>query len=496
MKKLLVFWLFVPLLTVVATAQKVFHARIDKTDLALRGAPVVLGQVNIVAPTAGKVVVRFDGDCISSVGDRIFLAASNTAFWGGADDCIQVKSISTDLNSNVFSHTRVYDVVAGSHTFYAVAENYSDMTGSGKASVYGSLTVEWFPEITGQAFVRHQRISKVNFNVEGATVKLAEQAISTSVAGKVVVRFDGYCISNDGDLLFLAAGNAPYWGSNDGSTSIEIADDEFNKNSFAHVRTYDVGPGNHTYYAVIENFYETYGNGIASVYGSLTVSFYPENTGVTSSSQGIVQVGTVIDNGPATLSELVVNAPADGKVVLNFTGTCIGSFGDYIKLAANDTPNWGEYDGSLGFEPFSSDRNRTSFSHTRVFEVGPGEHHYYAVAQNVQEFFGSGLVVVYGHLNATFYPNASVAASEPSLASQWYLTPNPVEQQLNIHIPDQVGGPCTLMLFDAKGQTLRSWQRTNNEPEILDVSALPAGCYFVRIWNEQGHFAARSFMRL
>lgn len=481
---------FLLLFTVSTTfAQTVFHARVDKTDVLLRGAPVVLAQITMTAPAAGKVALRFDGDCISSVGDRIVLAASRTVNWGGGDNSLYVKAISNDLNSNVFSHTRVYDVAAGENTFYAVAENYSETGGNGKASVYGSLTAEWFPEAPGQAFVRHKGISEANFNVEGAPVILAEQSINVTTPGKVVVRFDGLCISSDGDLIMLAASDTPGWSSYDGSSSVEIADDEFNKNSFAHVRTYEVTPGNHTYYAVIENYYEIYGNGIASVLGSLTVAFYPNAAPVVPAHTNITQFGAQLDAGPVVLGEVAVAAPVAGKVVLNFTGTCIGSFGDYLKLAASDIPDWGPHDGNLGFEPFSSDRNRTSFSHTRVYDVPAGEHHFYGIGENVQEFFGSGLAVVYGSLNATFYPGESVAATEPEVLSQFVISPNPASGFVNISTTGLDHTSLAITLLDQTGRTLRTFQQevdAASDQLYLDVSGLPAGAYFIRLSHGAG----------
>jgi hypothetical protein len=410
-----------------------------------------------------------------------------------------VKAISQDLNSNVFSHTRVYDVPVGDHTFYAVVENYFETGGTGKVSVYGSLTVEWFPDTPGNAFVVHEGVSRANFNVEGAPVILAEQTITTTTSGRVNVRFDGMCISSDGDLLMIAVNNQPTWFTNDGSSSIEIVNDQFNRNCFAHVRSYDVGPGEHTYYAIIENFYETYGNGIATVYGSLTIEFFPEDSPVFTQMKGITQIGIPLDLPTATsLCEVQLNAPRDGKVLLNFSGTCIGSFGDYIKLAANNTPNWGPQDGNLGFEPFSSDRNRTSFSHTRVIDTPQGEHSFYAVAQNVLEFFGSGLAVVYGSLSATFYPNEAVAIEEAPDFSGISIFPNPAPHVLNIELGDFKGKELFMNVIDAQGVLLKTakWESDTSVASIkMDLTTLPGGFYFLQFTSEN-RYETRKFIKI
>ena len=77
--------------------------------------------------------------------------ASNTNSWGTDDGNVSVQAVNADLNRNSFSHTHVYDVTAGSHTYYAVAQNYVETAGSGIASIYGSLTAELIPESTANS---------------------------------------------------------------------------------------------------------------------------------------------------------------------------------------------------------------------------------------------------------------------------------------------------------------------------------------------------------
>ncbi len=140
------FFVFLSFSVVPCFAQPiVWHQGISQTNINVRGNPVVVGQRTIQVPVSGTVVVRFDGSCISSVGDRIVLAASNTADWGINDGNVGVEAISADYDTNSFSHTRVYSVGAGSHTFYAVAQNYVETAGTGNTSIYASLTVKFLP---------------------------------------------------------------------------------------------------------------------------------------------------------------------------------------------------------------------------------------------------------------------------------------------------------------------------------------------------------------
>jgi len=116
-------------------------ATIKKTKIDVTST-VTLNTVTISAPTAGYVVVRFDGQAIADTGDRLVLAASDDNSWHPDDGTVAFLG---DGHPHSFSHTRVYAVSAGSKTFYAVAQNYVDTAGNGKASIYGTLTATFYP---------------------------------------------------------------------------------------------------------------------------------------------------------------------------------------------------------------------------------------------------------------------------------------------------------------------------------------------------------------
>ncbi len=117
---------------------------ISATNINVRTSAVNVGTVAITAPTAGYVVVRFDGMAFASTGDRLVLAASNASGgWGVNDGHVEFLG---DGLAHPFSHTRVYAVAGGTpYTFYAVAQNLIDVGGTGLASIYAQLTVEFFP---------------------------------------------------------------------------------------------------------------------------------------------------------------------------------------------------------------------------------------------------------------------------------------------------------------------------------------------------------------
>jgi len=118
------------------------NAGVDFKTIAVTNAdvdPAVnVATVTIKAPSAGFVVLHFDGFGSPAASDRLTLAASNVSQdWTPNDG-----NVTLDVAGS-FSHTRVYHVSAGSHTFYAVAHRFIG-SGSGLASVYATFTAQFF----------------------------------------------------------------------------------------------------------------------------------------------------------------------------------------------------------------------------------------------------------------------------------------------------------------------------------------------------------------
>lgn len=482
--------LFMLLLSAVVSAQKVVNISVNKVNINLRGGAKVVGQVTLSAPGPGTVILRFDGYCLSSPGDRIMLAASNTTSWGANDGCVELESASEDVDGNTFSHTRAYEVAAGDHTYYAVAENHSEMDGSGIASIYGHLTAEWFPEEPGKPFARHKGFYAENIPVEGGPVPFSALTINAPEAGKVLLRFDGKCVSSFGDLMYFAASDNLSWTQFDGSTSNEVIDNDLNRFSFSHARVFEVQPGNHTFYAIAENFFETYGNGFASIYGSLTAVYYPNSSGTKINNLPISTLLGVNIEGPiVTVAQSTVQAPVKGRVVVNLVGTGIGSFGDKIRIGAANVQSWEPEDGSITFEPYSVNLNRTSFSQTRVYQVDAGEHNFYALMQNVEEFEGSGLAVLYANLTTEFIPDASSSASEPALAPSIRISPNPAGEVIRIDFPELATDEVLFVLLDPSGRVVKTFNKAAGEVmEQLTwkIGELPTGLYYLQVMHESG----------
>ncbi len=455
----------------------VWQKSILSANVNLRGAAVVLAQQAVNFPSAGEVVVHFDGVFIGDNGDRIILAASDQADWGTDNDNIGLLVHDASANRRSFSHTRSYNVVAGADTFYAVGQNYVDEAGSGIASIYGSLSVEFFPA-SGAAATVNQDIY-YNGNLRGSAVNLGSLTLAATEKGKIVVRFDGYVHSDVGDLIVIAANNAVSWGVDDGNVSVEAATTTSLYSPFSHTRIYNVNAGtSNTYYAVGQNYVHTTGSGSAYIYGNLSAEFFPQSVSIPG-LKGIAKTGVAMRTNAVALDSVTITAPTDGKVLVTFDGNCSSDVGDRIVLAASDTRNWGTNADNVNVEAPSSAVDGNSFSHTRSYTVTTGTYTYYAVAQNYVETGGSGSASVYGSLTAKFYANAGTSVEEIT-ASQFSLFPNPTSGYINISLAEP-SSSLEIKLSDINGRIIKNEKMNSTNLYQLNVAGLEAGMYFVTV---------------
>lgn len=433
----------------------------------------VLGELTLDPTTSGKVVVRFDGTCIADVGDRIILAASDAPNWLINDGHVSIEVIDGDVDKESFSHTRVYTVTAGSHTFYAVGHNYVETDGNGIAAVYGRLTAEFIPDGSDHS-VDFQSVVAPSTDFSSSTT-IGQVTINPTTSGKAIVHFDGTCISDVGDRIILAASDSPSWSANDGNVPAEAYDADIDRTSFSHTRSYDVTAGSHTFYAVGHNYVETDGSGIASIYGGLFVEFIPDGSDVIAEHTGIAT--SINDLSSATeLAQLTINPSEDGKAIVTFDGYCGVSVGDRIILAASDAVSWTPDAGNIGVEAANTDQGNKNFSHTRVYDVSAGAHTFYAVGQNYVETAGSGSASFYGSLTVRFVPNATNSVSEEKLGLiQFY--PNPAEDFIAIKgLEDE----AQINVFTYNGQKVIETIVSNGE-DIIDLSFLESGIYLIQV---------------
>jgi hypothetical protein len=334
--------------------------------------------------------------------------------------------------------------------------------------------------------------------VKGAPVVMGQVAINPTVAGKAIVKFDGTCYATAGDRIVLAASNTPGWTAVPGNVSIEVTGTSNLNNyaNFSHTRVYDVQPGSHTFYAVVENFMEVDGQGTASVYGTLSVEFIPTASQNKVLSQNISLTDGNLEGAPLVLGMITLNASEAGKALLAFNGVCLSDVGDRIVIGVNNEPDWDVAPGSVGVKAIDDDVNRNGFSTTRLFDVGPGSHNFFAVAQNYVETSGNGKASIYGTFLVRFFPNSVSSSKENPLADiQLETAPNPTTGAIWATAP-ALKGTVHLWVSDASGKTwMQSSQHATLEGRyLLDISTLPAGAYFLSL-SDGAQLATRAIVK-
>lgn len=438
---------------------------------------VTLGAVVINAPGPGRVLVRFDGTCLSDSGDRIIVAASNTHDWdvNSGNSGFQCGSIT---NRRSFSHSRMYTVAAGVDSFFAVAQNYVETGGSGVASIYGSLTAEYFPD-AGAARLADTSVS-YNGNFRGSTVTLASLAINASAAGgRIISHFDGFVNSSPGDRIVFATNNTAAWGANDGNVATQAINATNNKTPFSHTRSFNNIAGSNPCYAVAENLVRVAGTGSGYMYGNLSEEYFPGTGPVIADMRGISTGSINLRTADVALDSITLNIVSSGKVLVQFDGMVVADPGDRIILAASDTRSWSVNDGNVGVLVNDAINDYASFSHSRLYPVTAGSHTFYAVARNYVNTAGSGNGYVFGSLVVKYFPDVATGIDNVTATSNSFdMYPNPAMDKVLVRTESNEHN--TIELMDMNGRTIVSQQSAGTET-VLNIAQLEAGIYLVRL---------------
>ncbi len=85
-----------------------------------------------------------------------------------------------------------------------------------------------------------------------------------------------------------------------------------------------------------------------------------------------------------------------------------------------------------------------------------------------------------------------LAAAVPQAAGRFAVVPNPAHHTLHLERPAGVGGPASLVLQDLQGRTvLAAPLAANRLAHTLDISAVAAGLYVVKITSAEGSFSQK-----
>lgn len=445
------------------------------TNLRTMGA-VVLSTLIFDAPEAGRVSLRFDGYCVSDSGDRIVLAASNTQDWGIDDGCVGVQASHPNNKRRAFSHTRVYDVLAGSDTFYAVAQNYVDENGSGIASVYGHLTLEYFPQSGAAELIA----GNINFSGDVRTVQKVLQKIysPTITAGKVFLHMDGRVVSDAGDQIMISAANVPSWLVGDGSVAVQALSSTQRISPYSHSRVYNAA-GIDTLYGVVRNVVGQSGSGSATILGNLSAEYFPSTGLAQVSVKEIEEDDMNVGLGPVAFDSISITSATDGFALAQLDGYCTSQLGDRILFAVSDNHDWGTNSNCVAMSAAYQNNKFNTISHSRLFPFTAGTHTYYCVSQNYVDVAGDGLVDVMANFSVKFFADLSVGVNETVTGHSFAVYPNPATDELFISLPENFGHQV-LSILDLTGRVLQQIETGNQQQMTINVSALPSGLLLIQ----------------
>ena len=448
----------------------------------------VIGQVSFHAPEAGKVIVTFDGNVYSDPGDLIILAASDDTDWHINDGSTSVEAISASNNVSVFSHTRVYDVTPGDHTYYAVAHNYVETDGNGIIDLYGRLTVKYVANSSGE-IVAFSPVNVINKDLTNKEV-VGQVSIQAPTAGKAIVRFDGECVADPGDRIVLDASDNMNW-DNLHYVSVEAIDNDLNTGTFANTRVYDISAGSHTFYAIAHNYAETDGNGKASIYGSLTVDFIPSSDAQKVAEETIAEQLQSVAGG-VTMMQAMINASGPGKVLANFSGQIVRNQGsDNYLIDVSSKPNWDNQ--SIDYDEIitpNDDQNFVNISNSELFDVTSSGNHTFYVNIN-----GDGAPSAFGTFILTYIPN-TINAIHPADIQHWTfdLSPNPAANYITVTLPEALRAQAVdLSITDINGRVLLQQRDHHGKTAVWDLSTLPRGTYLISVKTKDGIVSSLPF---
>jgi hypothetical protein len=451
-------------------------------DTYLRDSAHVIGRLDLDFPVDGKVFVQFDGEGFGDTLDRIIVAANNRPDWDTNDG--NVSFIANEQGEGIcFSHTRTFSVTAGQHSFYAVAHNYVDTDGSGIASIFGTLSVEFIPQnadLIGE--------SSITIEEYEALLPIAFDTITfeASGPGKAELRLNGNVDVNFGDVILVAVTDTKDWDYTDpGNIALEGTTPSENYVGFSVTKVVDIPEaGTYTFYAMAQRGYEEEGNGYIYAYSNFHARFYPATSDHVISGRKIIKENFNLDQDLRLLDSIELNVSHAGKVEIRFDGDLKSFPGHRILLAANNSPSYELLQGSVILETTDADFDRHLFVHTQAFDVTPGNHTYYVMAEDYQGT-GSTSIDLNGHFLVKFYPESVVSATDDHVtALPFEIWPNPATDHISIQY-QHADEPMTVSILDMQGHVIRQKRNVVSGSE-LEISTLPSGIYIIQLSNGEG----------
>jgi hypothetical protein len=332
MKLSLLPFLFLVLNVQVFSQTGIWMIPVEASNINLRlPDATILDSITIDCPTNGKVLVRFDGNCTSTPGDHIILAASDFRDWQTNDGNTAVDVYDSNYNLTCFDHTRLYNVETGIHSFYAVAHNYAGTGGTGFASIKGNLTVEFVPDTLTTQAISATGINDCCWNWDNWIHVFPSTTIKAIGTGKLLVNLEGYIDMPWESQLLYTTNLEPLWPANPVVFPVNLPIDN-SESTVLHSEIFSVNEGEHTVHGLVKFITGDSTNTNQYLYSTLSAQFIPDaDPNIQLKSQSFDD-HLIAATGPTLLGQVQFTNTQPGKAWLHLTGTCHSSLNDRIKI--------------------------------------------------------------------------------------------------------------------------------------------------------------------
>lgn len=305
--------------------------------------------------------------------------------------------------------------------------------------------------------------------------------------GKLLVNFDGTYYMDYESIGLLTSSLSSDWPSHEEISRVELSTDHEYAN-FTHRKVYEVEAGTYQVYAMTKKIQGSFDPFYDYMYGTLSAQFIADDTDENEIFSQYINESAVTQSGTETFAHIEFEAPANGRVLLQFAGQCSSSLEDriHIRLRDSDVPD--ETLGLISLQPILEINPQTFFSVSGIAEVGEGNHMFDVVADFDPLSDGSGTADISGLFTVHFVQDI-MSSSAPEIQANGLdamIYPNPTAgiffgQLLHSADPSSV---CVTM-YNASGEKIREIGTDFHGLFHDDIQELPDGQYLLRIVQDE-----------
>jgi|GEM_PF-4510634 len=447
---------------------------------------LALDSITIDCPTTGKVFVRFDGNCISTPGDRIILAASNYHDWQTNDGNTDVMVVDSLHTLTCFDHTRIYDILEeGFHTFYAIGQNYVDLQGTGIASIKGHLSVLFMPDSLPDQALAGIGINDCCWNWDnnnGWTHVFPNTSIEASSSGQLLVSLEAKSFMPFGGQFLYTTNLEPTWPISPVVFPVNLAPNN-EESTVLHREIFPVDAGNHAVYALVKIIG---GDSISSnkyLYSTLCAQFIPDDSPIIQLKRQSFDENVIAATGPFLLGQVQFTNTLEGKAWLHLTGRFHTSLEDRIRIWMRPSNDPNSVISEVNLQPIDENNIDVAYSLSGIQDVAPGTHTYDVMVDYDNTSAGTLEGDISGLFTVQFIANPiSSKVNDISSNDAFSVYPNPTNGNVCLRSSAfDNHDPFEISIINSSGQVIHHQSVSDLNQYCADLSGFPDGEYMVKI---------------